>query len=181
MVDAYFAKQTFVEQIKTKTDFEIISKFRKDARLKYLYTGPKKKGRGRPKKYAGDFYHKNPDMTYFELCHEDDEVQVYQAILWSTPLKRKVKVALVKYKDKKGKLTEPQAIYFSSDLELDGYLIYIYYKARFQIEFVFRDAKQHTGLTHCQARSENKLYFHFNISLIPKLRDQCGEGCALLR
>nr|MDU9043993.1 hypothetical protein [Candidatus Electrothrix aestuarii] len=28
-----------------------------------------------------------------------------------------------------------------------------------------RDAKQYTGLTHCQARSENKLYFHFNSSL----------------
>ena len=44
-------------------------------------------------------------------------------------------------------------------------MIYKYYKARFQIEFLFRDAKQYTGLTHCQARSENKLYFHFNIAL----------------
>ena len=25
--------------------------------------------------------------------------------------------------------------------------------------------KQYTGLTHCQARSENKLYFYFNSSL----------------
>lgn len=40
-----------------------------------------------------------------------------------------------------------------------------YYKTRFQIEFLYRDAKQHTGLNDCQARSENKLNFHFNISL----------------
>jgi len=36
---------------------------------------------------------------------------------------------------------------------------------RFKIEFIFRDAKQFTGLTHCQARDEDKLDFHFNMSL----------------
>jgi hypothetical protein len=33
------------------------------------------------------------------------------------------------------------------------------------MEFLFRDAKQYTGLDTCQARSENKLHFHFNASL----------------
>ena len=41
----------------------------------------------------------------------------------------------------------------------------MFYKSRFQIEFLFRDAKQFVGLTHCQARNENKLHFHFNASL----------------
>ena len=36
------------------------------------------------------------------------------------------------------------------------------YRARFQIEFVFRDAKQHLGLNDCQARAQAKLNFHFN-------------------
>jgi hypothetical protein len=36
---------------------------------------------------------------------------------------------------------------------------------RFQIEFLYRDAKQFTGLNDCEARSENKLDFHFNTSL----------------
>ena len=54
---------------------------------------------------------------------------------------------------------------FSTATELLGEKIYTYYKARFQIEFLFRDAKQHMGLTQSQARSENKLYFHFNMSL----------------
>jgi hypothetical protein len=40
-----------------------------------------------------------------------------------------------------------------------------YYRLRFQIEFLIRDAKQHCGLEECQARSENKLYFHFNMAL----------------
>ena len=33
------------------------------------------------------------------------------------------------------------------------------------IEFLFRDAKQFTGLSDCQARSKAQLDFHFNASL----------------
>ena len=49
-----------------------------------------------------------------------------------------------------------------------------YYKLRFQIEFLFRDAKQFTGLPvcvhrtgrcDCQARDQKRLDFHFNASL----------------
>ncbi|MBN3883449.1 MAG: transposase [Nostoc sp. JL34] len=42
--------------------------------------------------------------------------------------------------------------------------IYHFYKLRFQIEFIFRDAKQFTGLSDCQARDVKKLDFHFNAS-----------------
>ena len=41
-----------------------------------------------------------------------------------------------------------------------------FYKARFQIEFIFRDAKQFTGLSDCQARDLSKLDFHFNSALM---------------
>jgi len=34
-----------------------------------------------------------------------------------------------------------------------------------QTEFIFRDAKQFTGLEDCQARDAQKLAFHFNASL----------------
>jgi hypothetical protein len=56
------------------------------------------------------------------------------------------------------------ALLFSTDTKLDARLIYKYYKARFQIEFLFRDAKQFTGLMDCQARSEEALHSHFNAS-----------------
>jgi hypothetical protein len=39
------------------------------------------------------------------------------------------------------------------------------YTARFQIEFLFRDAKQFTGLTDFQTRSEQRIAFHVNASL----------------
>ena len=32
-------------------------------------------------------------------------------------------------------------------------------------QFVFREAKQFTGLADCQARDAQKLAFHFNVSL----------------
>ena len=37
--------------------------------------------------------------------------------------------------------------------------------SRFQIEFIYRDAKQFTGLNDCQARNANSLDFAFNASL----------------
>ena len=40
-----------------------------------------------------------------------------------------------------------------------------YYVARFQIEFLFRDGKQFTGLSDGQTRAEAALDFHFNASL----------------
>jgi hypothetical protein len=56
-------------------------------------------------------------------------------------------------------------IYFSTNLEQHWRVILDLYKSRFQIEFLYRDAKQFTGLNDCEARSENKLKFHFNASL----------------
>jgi len=54
---------------------------------------------------------------------------------------------------------------FSTDVEQDPSQIYHFYQLRFQIEFLFRDAKQFTGLEDCQARDRVKLAFHFNASL----------------
>jgi hypothetical protein len=54
---------------------------------------------------------------------------------------------------------------FSTDIHLSAESIYAYYKARFQIEFIFRDAKQFTGLCDCQSRQQACLDFHFNASL----------------
>ncbi len=138
----------------------MISKLRWDADLRYLYTGPRRPGKGRPWKYDGKIDCKTIDKSRFKLCYHDDDVKVYSAVVNSKSLKRDIKIAYVK-----NEKTDVYANLFSTDTEIDGYLIYRYYKARFQIEFLFRDAKQHTGLNNSQARSVNKLYFHFCTSL----------------
>ncbi|MDR2057774.1 MAG: transposase [Dysgonamonadaceae bacterium] len=48
---------------------------------------------------------------------------------------------------------------------MGGKKIVEYYRSRFQIEFIYRDAKQHCGLADCRARSKNRLDFHFNAAL----------------
>ena len=164
VVDGYFAKCSFVSPICEQTDLEIICKLRKDADLKYLYNGPQKEGRGRPQKYDGKINVKKIDKRRFKFVSEDNDAKIYQIVCWSVGLKRKINLSYVEFLDD-GKPTNRYALYFSTNLELDGKLIYVYYKARYQIEFIFRDAKQHTGLTHSQSRNESKLYFHFNASL----------------
>lgn len=56
-------------------------------------------------------------------------------------------------------------VYTCTDLSLPAEKIVQYYQLRFQVEFLFRDAKQSVGLTHCQARDKEKLAFHFNACL----------------
>ena len=58
------------------------------------------------------------------------------------------------------------ALLFSTDIHLLPEQIVEYYQARFPIEFIFRDPKQFTGLSDCQARHLPRLDFHFNASLI---------------
>jgi len=57
-------------------------------------------------------------------------------------------------------------LYFSTDIKLEALDVLKYYQSRFQIEFLYRDGKQPTGLNDCQARSKNKPDFHFNASLM---------------
>ncbi|XCN72187.1 MAG: transposase [Candidatus Electrothrix aestuarii] len=158
--DGAAAKKKFVDGITENTGLHLVSKFPKNANMRYLYTGPRMPGPGRPRQYDGKIRWKKLETYRFDTCYEDDEIIIYTAVVNSVLLKCNVRIAYI-YK----KCSDSYAILFSTDLNLDGFLIYKYYKARFQIEFLFRDAKQYTGLTHCQARSENKLYFHFNSSL----------------
>lgn len=158
--DGAAAKQHFIHPILDHTDLHVISKLRKDANLRYLYTGIQRPGPGHPRWYDGKMDCQHPDFSRFERCYQDEEVTVSTAVVNSPFLKRNVRIAYVQDTG-----SEDYVILFSTDVTLDGALIYRYYKARFQIEFLIRDAKQYTGLTHCQARSEHKLAFHFNTSL----------------
>ena len=63
------------------------------------------------------------------------------------------------------KKTQKRKVFFSTDLKLSAISIFKAYRSRFQIEFCYRDAKQMTGLTHCQARNREALAFAFNMSL----------------
>ena len=82
------------------------------------------------------------------------------AVVYAPRLRRCLRVVVVTHRHTRGR-----AVLFSTDLALDPVKLYRYYAARFQIEFLFRDSKQFTGLTHCQARHTQALAFHVNASL----------------
>jgi len=162
VADAWFSKRKFVDAI-CSIDMHVISRLRDDADLMYIYQGNPTGKRGRPKKYIGKVDNNNIDKEYFDLVKQDDDSTIYSANVYSKSLKRTVKLVYVEFINSKNKMT--RKLYFSTDLNISALDILEYYQSRFQIEFLYRDGKQHTGLNDCQARDENKLNFHFNASL----------------
>jgi len=163
-VDAYFAKASFIDRICDSTELHLVSRLRQDARLRYLYTGPKASGRGRPRQYGGRIDFSRLDFEYFALSYQDSELRIYSAVVNCPFLKRNVRVAYTQYLNA-ASLPTHYKLYFSTDLNLPAWLIVKYYRLRYQQEFLIRDAKQFTGLTDCQARSINKVGYHLNTAL----------------
>ena len=162
LADAYFSKKPFLDQV-LQAGMHLVSRLRDDADLKYLHQGEKKSAKGRPKLYAGKVDIKKPDMEYFTLQEVTNEYQLFSALVYSKAFKRKIRVALAIFY-KNGKETA-RKMYFSTDVTLTATQVLMYYRSRFQIEFIYRDAKQYTGLCHCQGRSGEKLDFHWNAAL----------------
>ena len=162
VADAWFAKRTFVEKI-VNDDMHLISRLRDDANLRYLHQGEPTGRPGRPKKYDGKIDNNNIDLRHFKLVSKDEQAVIHSAIVYSISLKRSIKVVHALYCNEKGK--QIYKLYFSTDINMEASEILKFYQSRFQIEFLYRDGKQHTGLNDCQARSKNKLDFHFNASL----------------
>ena len=178
ITDGYYSQQKFLGGVRA-LGLDQIGKLRIDANLRYLYQGPKRPGPGRPKTYDGKVNW--DDLSHFEKVEtDDDDIVLYHQALNHVQCQCNLRVVLVV--DTKH---NRRAVLFSTDLSLDALTLYRYYKARFQIEFLFRDAKQFTGLTDCQARSQAQLNFHFNASLsavtLAKLdaRQQHGDAASV--
>lgn len=167
VADAYFSKESFVTGA-ICLGFNVISRFRDDVRLLYLFNGPKTGKRGRPKMYAGKVNLKELDLQIFiqeeTTVDSNKTVTLFSAVVHAVALKRNIKVVIVDCEDE-NKKTQVRKVFFSTDTSMTASEIFFTYKSRFQIEFLYRDAKNYTGLTHCQAREKKKLDFHFNASL----------------
>lgn len=162
VADAWFSKKPFTDKV-VSFGMHLISRLRDDANLRYLYKGPPTGKRGRHKQYIGKVINNDIDKQYFGFVCEDEHSKVYAAEVYSVALKRNVMLVHVTNLKAKGK--DVYKLYFSTDVNMKPADVLLYYRNRFQIEFLYRDAKQHTGLIDAQARSENKLNFHFNASL----------------
>jgi hypothetical protein len=158
VADGYFMKQGFIDALTTE-GFEVVTKGRRDASLKYLYHG-KQSGHGHPRWYSGKVNLQKIDKRRWKQCYQDEEITAYEVVVYSVSLKRKVKAVYVVSEKEKG-----YELLISTDVEISGEKVLQYYRLRFQIEFLIRDAKQYAGLEECQARSTDKLYNHWNMAL----------------
>lgn len=158
-VDGAYAKQPFVTGA-VALNLHVISKLRRDANLQFVYEG-EQKARGARRKYDGKV--DLADLSRFAwVAQLQPGVGLYTQLVWHRSLKRQIRLAVLKDTRKPDKPST--VVLFSTDLTQSAEDIYRFYKLRFQIEFIFRDAKQFTGLSDCQARDLKKLDFHSNAS-----------------
>lgn len=175
VVDGFYSKRKFVDGV-VGLNLQVISKLRSDADMRYLYTG-EQKPRGAKRKYDGKV--ELGDLSRLSHVRQlEPGLDLYTLVVWHVSLKRKIRLAAVVDTHTPGKTG--MVLLFSTDIDLDAELIVKYYKARFQIEFIFRDAKQFTGLCDAQTRQPQALDFHFNASLsalnLAKYEDQLRAG-----
>lgn len=93
---------------------------------------------------------------------DNESVTLHCAIVKSKSLKRKIKVVVAEL-NCSGKTI--RKILFSTKFTLKASEIFLIYHSRFQIEFLYRDAKQNTGLEDWQSTDADRLSFGYNASL----------------
>jgi hypothetical protein len=161
--DGFYAKQKYIDGVRA-CHLHAITKLRCDADLRFLYTGQREKRRGRHRLYDGKVNFQ--DLNRFAdlgRVAEADHLHLFTAVLYHVSLKRRLRIVVVV--DCRDPNKRRYAVLASTDTTLDGQQLVRLYRARFQIEFIFRDAKQFTGLVDCQARDQRALHFHFNAAL----------------
>ena len=160
--DAFFSKNTFVDSM-CHLGFTMVSRLQSNIHLRYEYGGEQKKGRGRLKEYDGKIDIKNVSTSHFSVLESSENEIIYEGIGHVRCLKKWCKIVIINTL-KDGKVVKA-IVYFCTDKNMSGQTLYQYYKMRYQIEFLFRDAKNHLGLEDSQSRQEKALDFHFNTSL----------------
>ena len=160
LFDGAYANHTFIHGV-LAMNRHAVSKLRQDAAMRYLYPGPRRPGPGAPRKYDGKVRYDDVSR-WDDLGEVEDGIHLHTVVAWHDTLKRKIRVVMAS-KEVDGE--RKYVLLFSTDTELDGHTIYFWYKSRFQIEFVFRDGKQHLGLADGQMRNKAALAYHVNLSL----------------
>jgi len=143
--DGEFGYNGALQMVK-QTGLELISKLQKNSALYYPYEG-EQKSKGARRKYGDKIDYTNIDDKYLKESKTEKNIitKIYQIEMLHKLFADRLNIVIVQKTntttDKIGHI-----VLFSSDLNLDYLKIIDYYSLRFQIEFVFRDAKQHWGM-----------------------------------
>ena len=74
---------------------------------------------------------------------DEPHTECYTAVVWPHSLRRVLRLAVLVNRKDPDKVR--YVVLTSTDVKWDAHTLLRYYQARFQIEFLFRDAKQFTG------------------------------------
>lgn len=161
---------------------ELVSKLRKDAVLYEKYEGEQKSRGARKKKGERLKLDEIPSQYWQKQVREKEIVTNYYAGVFLHPsFGMELKVVIIEKKNEQRQKIA-RALLFGSDLELSWEKIVEYYSLRFQIEFNFRDAKQHFGLEDFMNTTERGVENAVNLSFLmvnvsAKLLAEKGESC----
>ena len=164
-LDGHFGNSPTFQMVRG-CGLHLISKLRSDAALYFPYAGPDH-GRGPRRKYGAKLdVHAIPERYLGQRRVEDGvESCVYQAELLHKEFAQPLNVVVLVKTNLK---TQAQAhvLLFSSDLGLAWEKLVESYGLRFQIEFTFRDAKQHWGLEDFMTVTATGVSNAANLSLL---------------
>ncbi|MCY4521114.1 MAG: transposase [Caldilineaceae bacterium] len=167
VADGGDSRRTFVGGVRAR-DLHAVGRLRRDSVLRYPYTGPHERRPGRRRPCDGGFDRHDPARRT-RTTRDDEKVDLYHAVrhgqVW--PCRMQGVYVLPRGADPQ---TQEGVLRAGTNRDLAPAHLFRIYRARFQIEFAFRDAKQHLGLHHGQARSQAKLHFHFNIVFAARSR-----------
>ena len=164
ITDGYFGIYNYVSPL-LKSGIDVTSCLKSNAALFFLpppVVGPRKRGRPAVKGKKIDWQNLNTEQL--PIVKQDKNKIVRSAKVYSKSLKMVILLVAVDYLNDDGTL-KTRKLYFTTRVAENFQFVLAVYQIRFQIEFLFRDAKQFTGLMHCQSTNLDKLSNHLNLSL----------------
>ena len=165
VMDGHFGNSPSCQMVQG-CGLHLISKLRSDAALFFAYDGPYQ-GRGPRRKYGAKLdVEAIPERFLRQRSVEDGvETSVYQVEVLHKEFAAPLNVVVLVKTNLKTK-RRAHVLLFSSDLDLGWEKLVDYYSLRFQIEFTFRDAKQHWGLEDFMMVTESGVRNAANLSLM---------------
>jgi len=152
-------------QMSRSVGLHLISKLRNNSALYFEWSGVYS-GRGRRPMYGQRINYQKLPHEHLKSDETDQSIRtrIYQVAALHKTCADKLNVVIILKEDTKtGKSSH--IILFSTDRALNWEALVDYYRLRFQIEFNFRDAKQHWGLEDFMVTKERAVLNAANLSL----------------
>ena len=152
-------------QMTRQLGLHLISKLRNNSALYYKWNGGYS-GKGRRPIYGARVDYNNLPTKHLKSDETKDHIRtrIYQIIVMHRKFADALNVVIIIKENLKNDKVA-RVLLFSSDLELEWEKVIDYYRLRFQIEFNFRDAKQHWGMEDFMVIKKQSVFNAANLSL----------------